>query len=83
MLWCFWKGCCGSVCAGDVGIKWLWCCGASGKVVVGVLVLVMEKEPDIMGLVETKLSEEMTTPKIGGGKYGIWKRNRTGKREVE
>ncbi len=39
----------------------------------------MEKKPDVMGLVETKLSEEMTVPKIGGRKYEIWKRNRIGK----
>ena len=40
----------------------------------------MVKEPDIMALVETKLSEEIMIPMIGGGKYRTLKRNRIGKK---
>ena len=39
-----------------------------------------DKEPDVMGLVETKLNEDVIVPKIGDGKYKLWKRNRLGKK---
>ncbi len=43
----------------------------------------MEKEPDIIGLVETKLSEEIMIPKIGGGNTGYGREIKLGKRGVE
>jgi len=39
-----------------------------------------ERKPDILGLVETKLSDSVEIQGIGEGQYNMWKRNRKGKK---
>ncbi len=40
-----------------------------------------EKSPDIMGLTEIKLYDELEVKNIGQNQYNLWKRNRTYKKE--
>lgn len=39
-----------------------------------------EKQPNIVGLVETKSSDQLTIPMIGKGKYNAWARHRKDKK---
>lgn len=51
-------------------------------VISGILELndyLRDKNPDIVGLTETKLREGEDLMKVGEGKYNVWKRNRVGK----
>ena len=51
-------------------------------VISGILELndyLRDKNPDIVGLTETKLGEREDLMMVGEGKYNVWKRNRVGK----
>ena len=38
-----------------------------------------ETEPDIMGVVETKLRGQLPPDSVGNGRYNVWLKNRDGK----
>ena len=38
------------------------------------------EQPDVMGIVETKLSNEIDVLDIGDGKYNVWTKNRVSKK---